>query len=217
MAQAQPTVGDKGVPNRRDDEIVLGLLDTVERNPSVTQRTVARELGIALGLANAYLKHCVRKGLIKVSQVPTRRFAYYLTPHGFAEKSRLTANYLAHSFSFFRRARRECSTIFATAAAHGQRRIVLIGPGDLAEIAGIVAHEHPLEIIGTIAPNDDANEVKAAVAKLGGADAVVVTSLVGARETHRAALEAFGQDMVYAPPLLRIAPPGGVTGAEEKP
>ena len=64
--------------------IVLSVLDVVERDPSVTQRSVARELGIALGLANAYLKRCVRKGLIKVSQVPRRRYAYYLTPQGFA-------------------------------------------------------------------------------------------------------------------------------------
>ena len=139
--------------SRRDtaeDEIVLGVLDVVERDPSVTQRSVARELGIALGLANAYLKRCVRKGLIKVSQVPRRRYAYFLTPQGFAEKSRLTATYLAHSFSFFRRARAQCSELFVTAAARGQRRLVLLGAGDLAEIASLVAREHAVEIAGIV-------------------------------------------------------------------
>jgi ribosomal protein S25 len=67
-----------------DDEIVLGVLDAVERNQHITQRVVANELGIALGLANAYLKRCVRKGLVKISEVPRRRYAYYLTPQGFA-------------------------------------------------------------------------------------------------------------------------------------
>ena len=59
-------------PNRglAEDAIVLGVLDAIERNPSVTQRSVARELGIALGLANAYLKRCIRKGLIKVGKFP---------------------------------------------------------------------------------------------------------------------------------------------------
>src|SRR5262245_64470098 len=125
--------------NKSDDEIVLSVLDVVERDPSVTQRSVARELGIALGLANAYLKRCVRKGLIKVSQVPRRRYAYYLTPQGFAEKSRLTAEYLAHSFAFFRRARAQCGELFATAAAAGQHRLALIGTGELAEVATLVA------------------------------------------------------------------------------
>jgi DNA-binding transcriptional regulator LsrR (DeoR family) len=88
---------------RRDggeDEIVLGVLGVVERDPTVTQRSVARELGVALGLANAYLKRCIRKGLIKVGQVPRRHYACYL-PQGFAEKSRLTTAYLADSFSLF--------------------------------------------------------------------------------------------------------------------
>src|SRR5207253_7334046 len=83
-----------------DPEIVLGLLTSIERDSGVTQRKLAGDLGIALGLANAYLRRCVRKGLVKVSQVPLNRYAYYLTPQGFAEKSRLTAEYLATSFNF---------------------------------------------------------------------------------------------------------------------
>ena len=86
-------------------KITLGLLSAVEANSALTQRSVASDLGIALGLANAYLKRCVRKGLVKVKQVPANRYSYYLTPKGFAEKSRLTAEYLSISFNFFRSAR----------------------------------------------------------------------------------------------------------------
>lgn len=145
----EPMAGWTGAVRREssDDAIMLGLLDAVERDPAVTQRSVARELGIALGLANAYLKRCVRKGLIKVSTTPARRYAYYLTPQGFAEKSQLTGRYLANSFSFFRRARAQCAALFAVAAARGQRRLALIGDGDLAEIARLVGREHPVEIV----------------------------------------------------------------------
>ncbi len=68
--------------------IVLGLLEYVGRGGEQSQRRLASELGVALGLANAYLKRCVKKGLVKVRQAPARRYAYYLTPRGFAEKSR---------------------------------------------------------------------------------------------------------------------------------
>ena len=78
-----------------DSEITLGVLNAVEENSRVTQRDVAKNVGIALGLTNAYLKRCIKKGLIKVQQVPANRYAYYLTPQGFAEKSRLTGEYLA--------------------------------------------------------------------------------------------------------------------------
>jgi DNA-binding MarR family transcriptional regulator len=182
---------------------VLGVLDVVERDPSVTQRSVARELGIALGLANAYLRRCVRKGLIKVSEVPRRRFAYYLTPQGFAEKSRLTATYLSDSFSLFRQARAQCAELFKLAAARGQRRVALLGQGDLAEIATLVARDHPVEIVGVIAAGGETARLEAEVAA-GTADAIVVTALTDPRGALEAALRVFGTERVYVPAILRV-------------
>jgi len=95
----------------KDERIVLGLLESVERDGAQSQRKLASELGIALGLVNAYLKRCVKKGLLKVSEAPARRYAYYLTPQGFAEKSKLTVDYLSYSFLFFRQARADCTSI----------------------------------------------------------------------------------------------------------
>ena len=69
------------------EDIVLGVLTAIDRDSNTSQRTISRELDVALGLANAYLKRCVRKGLIKIKQVPRRRYAYYLTPQGFAERA----------------------------------------------------------------------------------------------------------------------------------
>ena len=105
-----------------DPQIVLGLLNSIERDSTITQRRLAGDLGIALGLANSYLRRCVRKGLIKMSQVPLNRYSYYLTPQGFAEKSRLTAEYLAVSFNFFRRARNDCAELFEQCAARATAR-----------------------------------------------------------------------------------------------
>lgn len=189
-----------------DAEIILGVLDAVERDPAVTQRSVAIELGIALGLVNAYLKRCVRKGLIKVSQVPKRRYAYYLTPYGFAEKSRLTARYLAHSFSFFRRARQHLDDVFTVAASRGQRRLVVVGLGDLAEVASLVAREHPIELVGIVAATSDPVQLEAEAAACGPYDGIVITALDAPFETHAAAVSAVGADRVHAPALLRIRP-----------
>src|ERR1700686_793050 len=105
--------------------ILLGLLESVERGGEQSQRRLASELGVALGLVNAYLKRCVKKGLVKVSGAPARRYAYYLTPQGFAEKSRLTVEYLSSSFSLFRRARADYLELLQVARARGFARIVL--------------------------------------------------------------------------------------------
>src|SRR5262245_358713 len=146
-------VPDDEVENAR---VLLGLLESVERDGGQSQRRLASDLGIALGLVNAYLKRCVRKGLVKVSQAPARRYAYYLTPQGFAEKSRLTVQYLSDSFSFFRHARTDCAEMFAAARARGFGRVVVAGVSDLAEIARICALEAGVEIAAVVEPHANA-------------------------------------------------------------
>ncbi len=215
--------GDRGVtsarshPGRRltaENDIVLGLLDAVARDPAVTQRSVARDLGIALGLANAYLRRCVRKGLIKVGQAPARRYSYYLTPQGLAEKSRLTASYLSHSFSFLREARAQCAQTFRAATERAHHRLVLVGGGDLSDIARLVAREHGVEIVGTVASSADPAALAADLSRLGSLDAAVVTAIENPDEAFEAALHLLGPDRVYAPALLRIRHP---TGAPTRP
>src|SRR5215831_1155331 len=125
---APATHGDEADKAR----IMLGLLQSVERGGTTSQRTLADELGIALGLVNAYLKRCMKKGLVKVREAPARRYAYYLTPQGFAEKSRLTVEYLSYSFGFFRQAKTDCSELFRSAKASGVKNVLLVGQSDLA-------------------------------------------------------------------------------------
>jgi DNA-binding MarR family transcriptional regulator len=192
-----------------EDAIVLGLLDVVEGNSKVTQRHLAEELGIALGLANAYLRRCVRKGFLKVSEVPARRYVYYLTPQGFAEKSRLTAQYLSASFDFMRRARSELADLFAYGATHGRPRFLLVGQGDLADVATLVAASAHAEIVGTLPADRRADRLKEAALDHA-FDLVMVTATEGPQEVFSAALEAFGSDRVCAPKLLRVRAPAEV-------
>ncbi len=109
----------------KDEAHTLELLGAIEQREDVTQRDLARRLGIALGLANSYLRRCIQWGLIKVQQVPPNRYLYYLTPKGFAEKSRLVGRYLTGSFTFYRQAANACRTALLTCQARGFARIGL--------------------------------------------------------------------------------------------
>jgi len=196
------------------DRILLGLLESVERDGSQSQRHLAAELGIALGLVNAYLKRCIGKGLLKVNEVPARRYAYYLTPQGFAEKSRLTVEYLSYSFGFFRRAKADCADAFELARERGIRRIALAGISDLAEIAIICGPESGTEILAVVDPAANRRRfgglpVAASYDAVEGADGILVTDLTTTRETLKTALDRFGADRVVVPALLRgrILPP----------
>jgi hypothetical protein len=188
--------------------IMLGLLERVERNGAQTQRGLASELGIALGLVNAYLKRCVRKGFIKMTEAPARRYAYYLTPQGFAEKSRLTIDYLSYSLSVFRRARSDYANVMNAARTGGFIRIVLAGVSDLAEIAVICAISEGIQIVGIVDPHSTQSRfvgfpVLATFDLVRKEfDAVVMTDFKATRELYRSAVERFGMDRVLVPSFL---------------
>ena len=194
------------------DRIVLGLLTSVEADGARSQRRIAADLGVALGLVNAYLKRSIKKGLVKVSQAPARRYAYYLTPQGFSEKSRLTIEYLSSSFSLFRKAKEEYGKIFDRAHALGFDRIVLAGKSDLCEIAILCALDSPISIIAVVDPEEatsrfvGVNVVPSYTEVAEPFDAVVVTHLTRAKNAFDQAIDAFGADRVLAPDLLGLRP-----------
>ena len=194
-----------------NERIVLGLLSSVESDGARSQRRIAAELGIALGLVNAYLKRCVKKGLVKVQDAPARRYAYYLTPQGFAEKSRLTVQYLSDSFSFFRKAKDDCTRVFEEAAARGLERLVLAGKSDLAEIAILCAVEAGATVVAIVDPKSEGGrfggvEVVRSYADMkGGFDAIIVTDVAGAQASYDLAVEAAGRDQCACARAARAA------------
>ena len=193
-----------------DSEIVLGLLKSVEEDGGRSQRKLAMELGIALGLVNAYLKRCVSKGLVKVQNVPARRYAYYLTPQGFAEKSRLTVDYLTSSFSFFRQAKADCLVMFKTGSLAGFKSVVLVGRSDLAEIAVICGMESQTEIVALVDAKSTGGHFLGVpiVASFDAVEksfyAVVVTDLEDAYGSWDLAKARFGEERVLVPRLLGV-------------
>lgn len=202
---------DRSLKTEHDDErIVLGLLSSVEDDGGRSQRRMAAELGIALGLVNAYIKRCIKKGLVKVQSAPARRYAYYLTPQGFAEKSRLTVQYLSDSFSFFRMAKGDCARVLEQARAKGFSRVVLVGKSDLTEIVILCAVEAGITIVAVVDAQLEMaqfigvdvckafDEVKAPF------DAVVITDVTSGKSSFDAAVDICGVDRVLAPTLLGL-------------
>lgn len=207
MVVNSPT-SDGTEPPSDEGQVVLNLLEAVDRGTLVTQRSLAVELGIALGLVNLYLKRCVHKGYIKVVSAPKRRFAYYLTPQGFSEKSRLTASYLAHSLSFFRRARTACDAAVSEALQQGWTRLVLCGASDLAEIALLCLAERDITIVGVYDPDWDRDMfhghrvIRDATGLESLADAAIVTHVTDAGRAFRVAQEILGPQRTLVPAVL---------------
>lgn len=194
------------------------MLSAIEEDDRATQRAISQDLGIALGLTNAYLKRCIRKGFVKVQQIPANRYAYYLTPQGFAEKSRLTAEYLSTSFNFFRSSREQCANLFDECKRRRWTRVALAGCGDLAEIATLCQREESdVEIIGIInTATDDVAEtdvperfaglpVVDRLTDLAKVHAVIVTDIINAQRVFDRLSKAIPPERVLTAPLLKVS------------
>ena len=190
-------------------EITLGLLDAVENNSEVSQRSLARELGIALGLTNAYLKRCIRKGWIKASQAPANRYAYYVTPKGLTEKGRLTTRYLAYSLQFYREARNQLDELLAECARQRWQRIGLAGVSELAEIAMLCAMQHNTTVVCVVHEKSSLTAFRGAPVNKSfedapNVDAIIITSLNRRQSVYDAACSHLASERVLTPALLKI-------------
>ena len=214
MPQAKPIDPRDGRPARdgaEDAGATLDLLVALEADGRQTQRGLAQRLGIALGLTNAYLRRAARKGLIKMREAPARRYAYYLTPRGFAEKARLTQSFLRDSFGFFRRARAECDEALRAAVAAGHRRILLVGASELAEIATIAARDHDIELVGILDPARNSDRFAGLVVARGLVqaapwDAILLTDIAHPQARYDELAVAVPAAMIITPPMLRVVP-----------
>ncbi len=194
--------------NEGKQEIVLRLLEQVEADDSVSQDRFAKRVGIAKGLANAYFNRCLQKGWIRLRQVPKQRFLYYLTPKGFAEKARLTAEFLTSSYQFYRHVRADMGALMAEAATLGHRRLAVLGAEELAEITAIVSEDSAVEIAGFIAPGRTRKRIagRPVVAHwsgLEGADGAVLATFEDARSVYDAFREEQPTIPVFVPRQLR--------------
>ena len=190
-------------------ETTLDLLGAVAEDGNVSQRNLAARLGIALGLTNAVLKRCLKKGLLKMQQVPARRYAYYLTPKGFAEKSRLTAEYLSTSLQFYRSARQEYTALLQYCETRGWREVVLVGATEMAEIASLAAHGTDVEIIGVLDPGRNESSFCGfpIIQTLEGnhPSAIIVTDVTDPQGAFDQLKKIIPAERVLAPPLMRVA------------
>ena len=137
----------------RQEERHLEILTAIGDGDTLTQRALAERLGVALGLANLYLKRLAQKGYIKIVEFPRKpsarkRLRYLLTRKGIAEKTRLTYEHVAYSLSLYRRARQTLRESLSLLPENGMKRIALYGTGEAAELAYLTLKEFGLEPVG---------------------------------------------------------------------
>ncbi len=113
----------------------------------MTNRRVASKLNVSVKLAHSLLARLALKGLLHIRKRHARRWDYFLTPKGLAEKARLTYEFMDFTMQFYREARRRSADVLSKLSKSGVTRIAFLGVSELAEIAFLGANEHKLELV----------------------------------------------------------------------
>jgi DNA-binding MarR family transcriptional regulator len=128
----------------------LKILEKVDNDVVPSQRDLARDLNISLGLVNSFIKRLVKKGYFKARHVPKNRMRYFLTPKGASEKTRLTYEYIQHSYNFYKEARQKLRDLYTGLERRDVSSIVFYGAGDLAEIAYLSLQETNIKLVAVV-------------------------------------------------------------------
>lgn len=189
----------------KDNDLTLNVLSAVAEDNKATQRSLSAELGIALGLTNAYLKRAVDKGLVKIKHIPSNRYLYYLTPKGFSEKARLTGEYLRTSLNFYRKARNDCNTILFGLSDKYAKNIVLSDQNELAEIFILSALDTNVNIVGIIGESKSylGIPVYKNFPKNSKIDALVITSMESVEERRKYFSKYISKNKIIIPSILK--------------
>jgi predicted transcriptional regulator len=192
--------------------IILDILESVDRDGVRPQRSRASEVGIALGLVNAYLKFCIHKGYLRALKISPRTYQYMLTPTGFAEKSRLALSRLSTALEFVHASRGDYAALFAQAQERGWRTVVIVTASQLAEICTICALEYDIRIVAIVdaeagQPRMLGVPVHASFEAISEEfDGAVIADLADPGKARDDVIALLGADRVMTPRFLNIAP-----------
>lgn len=195
----------------------LKLMNELESGETVSQRELAIRLGIAVGLVNSCLKNFVAKGYVRVKNYPRNRYAYLLTPKGFAEKSRLALQHLDYFTGLYTTTRRDYLNLFRHLKDQGENALIFCGVDEVAEIAYLSLREVGIDLAMVIDAGVGGEffgyPVQPLAAAIGSDRPVILTSLKQ-RDTLLAALSKAGI-AVERICVVGGTPPPGPASTEE--
>jgi DNA-binding MarR family transcriptional regulator len=174
---------------RDDTARDLTILSAIADNDRLTQRHLARELGITVSLANLYVRRLALKGFIRVINIRANRLRYLLTPKGITEKSRLTYSYMCRTFERYREARQSLQAALHSLTEDGHKRIAFYGTGEAAEVAYLCLKEVGLDLAAVFESEDGEKFLGLPIQRLeelspNEFDQVVVTSFISQEVTE---------------------------------
>ena len=193
----------------------LSLLQELERNPVISQRELSGRFGIALGVTNACLKRMVLNGWIRTKGSDDRKVGYYLTPKGFAEKSKLSIHIAFWRVQHYSTLKEMIGKTFSQMERDRIERIVFYGVSAEMEIAYIAVQGRSLKLVGIVEDDDQWSsciilgyelEPVSRVLALK-PECILITSFVESDKKRESLVSLIGNQSVSIKELSHLSPP----------
>lgn len=139
------------------DENELKVIEEISRKSDLTQRELSVKTKLSLGAVNIIIKRLVKRGLVKTANLNPKKVDYILTPKGFSEKTKKSFNYIQKTIDLVKMVREEIGKIVLDEYNRGQKKFIVLGDDDLADIMELALKGFDYKRVNTAAEIDDHN------------------------------------------------------------
>ncbi|MBN3033567.1 MAG: winged helix-turn-helix transcriptional regulator [Candidatus Saganbacteria bacterium] len=136
------------------------VIEEISRRQNLTQRELSARTNLSLGAVNIIIKRLVKRGVVKTTNLNSKKLEYALTPKGFSEKAAKSYNYILKTIGLVKKVKAEIAGIVLEEFNRGQRKFVVLGDDDLADIIELALKGFDYERINEL---KDLNDPKALV------------------------------------------------------
>lgn len=183
------------------------ILRAIASGERLTQRSLAREMGVAVGLANLLIRRLVGKGYVRIANMGARHVRYLMTPEGWdalATATRASLENTVHLYTQTREQIRDSLATISEQCAEHEKRIVFYGAGDVAEIAYVSLQNTDLSLVGVV---DDTRTGRFFNVEILPADALTRETIGGVPYSHVVVTSLRAADAIREKLASRDVPP----------
>jgi DNA-binding MarR family transcriptional regulator len=140
----------------------MRVLSELERAPDISQRGLARQVGVSLTLTNRLLHNLTQKGYVRITRASWRGWLYTLTPAGFSRKIQLTISYIHRFLGHYQRIRQTLREELEPLGLNSESRVAIYGSvlnkadrtRELAELVYLGLKELGIEEVDVFTPEN---------------------------------------------------------------
>lgn len=185
-------------------ETVLHTLNALAKNPSLTQRALAKEMQIALGAANAHMQYCIRSGFIRKSILG--RTGYQLTNKGWQIRRQILADSYKEQLKFSQDLCTHYINAIIALRNRGFKSFIIQGTTEISNIAYLAAQSLNVAVDAFLSNDNKESHLGIPLVKSADAllpqQAVLFTELEEAQESFIELSKQAGRRRIAVPAYL---------------